>query len=129
MFITLVFSIINSLGYIATIALMLVAGYLFLTGFWGAHNTNRWFIKYKYRLPTIIWHIVRIPIVLGGIILGFLLWGLLEHLFLLLAMEDTIDNSHFKAFFVVFLLLLPYFGPYYADKIDYNPSKNVEPKF
>ena len=123
MVLMLLYSIINNISPFFTVILIFLAGYIFLTSFWGAHNINKWFLKYRSQMPDPVWQAARIPVIILGIILGPLLWGLLEHLFLLLAMEDTIDKSHFSSFISVLILLLPFIGPWYSKKINYKTRK------
>ena len=123
MLLTLLYSLINNIDPFLTIILMFIGGYLFLTAFWGANNINNWFLKYRSQMPDIIWQGARILVIILGIILGPIVWGLLEHLFLLIAMEDTVNKSHFSSFITVFILLLPVIGPWYSKKINYSTKK------
>ena len=123
MLLMLLYSFINNISPFFTVTLTFIVGYIFLTGFWGGYNINKWFLKYRSQMPDFVWQIARIPVISLGIILGPLLWGLLEHLFLMLAMEDTIDESHFSSFIAVFILLLPIIGPWYSRKINYTTRK------
>ena len=120
MFIALIISVINSWNIVGTIAFMLFGAYVGTTGFWGGHHTNRWFRRFKYRMNSIIWNISRVPVIAFGALLGLLVWGLIEHLLLVIAMEDTVDKSHISSLFIAVALLFPFLGPWLQKTINYS---------
>jgi hypothetical protein len=117
-------SYISNFSWIGSIMTTAFLFYLFLTGFWGAYKINLWYRKFKYRLPTIIWKIGRGPVMLIGILAGWTVWGLLEHLLLIFAMRA--DGK--PGTIVSQLILTPIIGSWVADKINYKPSE-VEGSF
>ncbi|MFW5980459.1 MAG: hypothetical protein ACOCRB_00415 [Halanaerobiaceae bacterium] len=115
----LVFSLAIGFSGILLIFFTLLTGYLFLTGFWGGYKLNRWFRKFKYRMPTALWAVSRIPVVGFGIIAGWIVWGIFEHFILLLAMGAEGNPGMILSQFI----LVPKIGQGIADKMDYNPSE------
>ena len=115
----LIFSLVMGFSGILLAFFTVLAGYLFLTGFWGGYNTNRWYRKFRYRIPSVLWKISRIFIVAGGAVLGWLVWGIFEHFILLLAMGAEGNPGMILSQ----VILLPKIGPKVASKMDYHPSE------
>lgn len=115
-----IIAVLNSWNIVGTVFFMLFGAYIGITGFWGAHNTNLWFRKQKYQMNNLIWKILRIPIVIIGFFLGLIVWGLIEHLLLVIAMEDTVENYNFASLLIAAMLLCPYLGPWLENKINYT---------
>ena len=120
MIIALVIALLNSWNTVGTIFFMLFGAYVGTTGFWGGYNTNLWFRKQKYSMNDLVWKVLRIPVIILGSFLGLIVWGLIEHLLLVIAMEDTVENKHFTSLFIAALLLFPYLGPWLENKINYS---------
>lgn len=116
----LIISLIYSFTIPGTIAFIFFGGYVGNTGFWGGHNTNKWFRRFKYRMNSLVWNILRIPAIIGGAFLGLIVWGLIEQLLLVIAMEDTVGKNHFSSFIIAIGLLIPYFGPRLEESINYS---------
>lgn len=115
----IVVSYILGFTTLGTILMTAFTGYLGLTGFWGGYKMNLWIRKYKYRMPTLLWHVLRILAAAAGVIMGVVLWGVFEHFILLLAMGGTGDPGLIASQ----IILLPKLGSWYADRINYNPSQ------
>ncbi len=109
-------STLSGSGRFATIVVPIVFAYLFVTGFWGAYNLNQWFMRYRYRLPIVIWHIMRIPVLLVGVIAGVFGWGVLEHFVLLLAMDARFGLLGAQ------LILIPGIGRKIGQLLKYHPG-------
>ncbi|MGM0409813.1 MAG: hypothetical protein ACQEQF_03540 [Bacillota bacterium] len=120
MLIALSISIFNAWPPIASIFFVLFGIYVGITGFWGAHQSNIWFRKFKYKMNDLLWKILKIPVILAGAILGLLVWGLVEHLLLVIAMEDTVSKNHFSSFLIAIAILIPVLGPWIEKKINYS---------
>ncbi|MGM0437392.1 MAG: hypothetical protein ACQEQD_03880 [Bacillota bacterium] len=120
MIIALIIALLNSWNTVGTIFFMLFGAYVGITGFWGGYNTNLWFRKHKYSMNDLIWKILKIPVIISGSFLGLLVWGLIEHLLLVIAMEDTVEKKSFTSLFIAALLLFPYLGPWLENKINYS---------
>ena len=121
MLIALTISLIYSWPTLGAVAFMLFGGYVGTTGFWGAHQSKKWFRKYKYKMNSIIWHIVRVLVIIIGFFLGLIVWGIIEHLLLIIAMEETVGDDHFSSLIITLALLIPYLGPHLEEAINYSP--------
>jgi len=120
MLLAFIFALSNSWNTVGTIFFMLFGTYVGITGFWGGYNTNLWFRKHKYSMNDLVWKVLRIPVIILGSFLGLIVWGLIEHLLLVIAMEDTVENRHFTSLIIATLLLFPYLGPWLENKINYS---------
>ena len=120
MFIAFIIALINSWNTVGTIAFILFGAYVGITAFWGGHHTNLWFRKFKYRMNNVIWNILRIPVIALGSFLGLLVWGVVEHLLLVIAMEDTVESYNFASLFIAAALLIPILGPWLEEYINYS---------
>lgn len=114
-----ILSLILSFTTFGTILMMLFSCYLFLTGFWGGYKLNFWFRKFRYRMPIYLWHVSRVFVIFVGILLGIVGYGVFEHFILLLAMGSSSDGPGMIASQII---LLPYVGKYYSDRINYDPN-------
>ena len=119
LFVGFVSSVIMNFSSVGIFFFSIFVGYLFLTGFWGGYNINRWFRKFKFRLPTPLWVSGRIPVIVIGVIAGWMVWGFFEHFILLLAMGASGDPGMILSQ----ILLIPKVGSKVADKINYHPSQ------
>ena len=120
MLIAFIIALLNSWNTVGTIFFMLFGAYVGITGFWGGYNINLWFRRQKYSMNGLVWSILKIPVIIFGSFLGLLVWGLVEHLLLIIAMEDTIKDNHFASLFIAAILLFPYLGPWLENKINYS---------
>ena len=68
----LILSIPTGTDALSIIAVTVIFGYLGVTGFWGAYNIDRWFRKYRYRMPKPAWYVLRVLFIILGIIGGAL---------------------------------------------------------
>lgn len=112
----LVVSSLSRFSVLGSIVFALVFFYLFTCGFWGAYNVNQWFRRYRYRMPLVLWHILRVFAVVIGAGLGIFGWGVFEHFLLLLAMgvpKLGIVGAQ--------LILLPVVGRRFARLLKYDP--------
>lgn len=114
----LIFSLILGFSGMLLAFFTVLAGYIFLTGFWGGYNINRWFRKFRYRMPSVIWNISRVIVVAVGVIMGWIVWGIFEHFILLLAMGAEGNPGMMLSQVILF----PIIGSKVADKMDYHPS-------
>lgn len=112
----LILSSIFSFTTLGTVLAMIGLAYLFTTGFWGAYNLDRWFRRYKFRIPTTLWQLLRVPVVILGLVLGIIGWGVFEHFILLLAM-----GLPSPGLIAAQIILLPWIGSWFSNYIDYNP--------
>lgn len=110
------------------VVIPILFGYAGLTGSWGFYLTNRWFMKYRYRMHLYLWYVLRIPVIAAGSVLGLCGWGLLEHFILLLAINARggILGSQ--------LVLLPIVGRKFAkllrrSPLDKNPPEATPPYY
>ena len=113
-------AIFNSWHPLGSIFFVLFGIYVGITGFWGAYQTNKWFRKFKYKMNDFLWKILKIPVILIGAFLGLLVWGLIEHLLLVIAMEDTVNKNLFSSFLIAIAILIPIVGPWIERKINYS---------
>lgn len=102
---------------IAVIAAAVLFSVIFTSSFWGIQKIKMWFNKYRYRIPKYLWYILNIFIYPTGVLLGLVGYGFIEHFLLLLAM-----SQHKKGTGLISaqIILMPYLGELYADKINYN---------
>ncbi len=114
----LIWSLIFSFSWLGTVFFTLFIGYIFLTGFWGGYRTNLWFRKYKYRMPSLLWQGLRVPVVTLGSILGILCWGFFEHFILLLGISTGYKAG--PGMIAAQIILLPYIGKYYSKYIKFD---------
>lgn len=114
----IIISLINNFNIPGTIFFSLFTGYLLGTAFWGVHKLNRWFYRYRSKMPELIWQVLRVPVWGAGILIGILFYGAFQQFILLLALDD---GSGKPTVFQSIIILTPYIGPKYADKINYNP--------
>ena len=114
----LIISLINNFNLPGLIFFSLFTSYLAGTAFWGVYKLNRWFYKYRSKMPDTIWQIFRIPVWATGILIGIIFYGAFQQFILLLALDD---GSGKPTVFQSIIILTPYIGPKYADKINYNP--------
>ncbi len=96
----------------------LFAGYIGLSGFWGIHRVHKSLRKYRWQLPDLVYKFFKLLAIPPGIILGMLFYGAFQQFVLLLALDD---GSGKPGLFQSVLILTPYLGPWYAEKINYNP--------
>ena len=106
-----------SFSKIAVIFTAIIFAYFFTSSFWGIHNLNMWFNKYRYRMPQYLWYFLNIFVYLGGIFVGLVGYGFIEHFLLLLAMDQHKKGTGLIG---AQIILLPYLGKIYADKINYH---------
>jgi len=92
--------------------------YIGMTSFWGIYNLNRWFHKYRYRMPELLWYILKVPVFILGFFLGILLYGIFQQFVLLLALDD---GSGKPGLLASVLILTPVIGPRFTDYINYSP--------
>ncbi len=92
--------------------------YIGMTSFWGIYNLNRWFRKYRFRMPEPLWYLLRIPLFVLGFFLGILLYGIFHQFVLLLALDDGSGKPGLLASLII---LTPIIGPRFADYINYSP--------
>ena len=114
----LIISLINNFNLPGIIFFSLFIAYLTGTAFWGVYKLNRWFYKYRPKMPDPIWQVFRIPVWAVGILIGIIFYGAFQQFILLLALDD---GSGKPTVFQSVIILTPYIGPKYADKINYNP--------
>ncbi len=114
----IVISLLMDFPLAGLIFFSLAAGYIGLTGFWGVHALHKKVRKYRMRLPDIIYMLLKLLAVIPGVILGIFFYGAFQQFVLLLALDD---GSGKPGLFQSVLILTPYLGPWYADKIDYTP--------
>ena len=119
-----IFSLFMNFSLVGIVFFSLLSGYLFLTGFWGGYNVNRWFRKFRHRLPKYIWVSGKVPVITIGVIAGWMVWGFFEHFILLLAMGASGNPGMILAQ----ILLIPKLGSKVADKINYHPSQVTMPE-
>ncbi|MGM0419698.1 MAG: hypothetical protein ACQEQG_01765 [Bacillota bacterium] len=96
----------------------LFAGYLGMSSFWGVYKLNRWFQRYKAKMPLSLWYLFRIGVWGAGTLVGILFYGAFQQFILTLALDD---GSGKPGLIQSIIILMPYIGPKYADKINYNP--------
>ena len=110
-------AILLSFSKIALLFTAIIFAYFFVSSFWGIHSLKMWFNKYRYRMPQYIWYFLNIFVYLGGIIVGIIGYGFIEHFLLLLAMDQHKKGTGLIG---AQIILFPYLGDFYAEKIDYN---------
>ncbi len=121
MFVGLLISFISSFSLVGTIIFTFFMGYVFLTGFWGGYKANLWFKKYKYKMPTILWHSLRFVVLILGIILGIVIQGFFEHFILLLGMSTGYENG--PGMISAQIILFPYIGKRYSKHINFGDGQ------
>ena len=114
----LIISLINNFNLPGIIFFSLFIAYLTGTAFWGVYKLNRWFYKYRSKMPDPIWQAFRVPVWAVGILIGIIFYGAFQQFILLLALDD---GSGKPTVFQSVIILTPYIGPKYAEKINYNP--------
>ncbi len=117
LFLGIIISLIITPGKLLSLILILSLIYFFITGYWGVTKLNRWFRKYRYKMPPVIWNLLRVIITVVGYILGIIGWGFFEHFILLLSMESIEGRPGLIG---AQIILLPWIGPWYAKKINYR---------
>ena len=95
----------------------IIFSYIFTSSFWGIHNLKMWYNKYRYRMPEYLWYFLSIFVYLLGILLGLIGYGFIEHFLLILAIEQQKKGPGLIG---AQIILLPYLGKLYAEKINYN---------
>ena len=113
----LISALLLSFSEIAIFFTALFFSFFFTSSFWGVHNLKMWFNKYRYKMPKYIWYFLNIFVYLGGIIVGIIGYGFIEHFLLLLAMDQHKKGTGLIG---AQIILFPYLGDFYAEKIDYN---------
>lgn len=106
-----------SFSKIAIIITAVIFSMFFTSSFWGVHNLKMWFNKYRYRMPKFLWYFLNIFVYLAGIFVGLIGYGFIEHFLLLLAMDQHKKGTGLIG---AQIILLPYLGQLYADKIEYR---------
>ncbi len=128
-FIGVLISIISGFSNLELVFFSLFTGYIGFSGFWGVHRVYKSLRKYRWKLPDIVYKLGKILAIPPGIILGMLFYGAFQQFVLLLALDD---GSGKPGLFQSLIILTPYLGPWYAEKIDYNPygrkHKNKPPR-
>ncbi|MBF8436494.1 hypothetical protein I0Q91_05355 [Halanaerobiaceae bacterium Z-7014] len=114
----IIISLINNFNIPGLIFFSLFVAYLTGTAFWGVYKLNRWFYKYRSKMPDPIWQIFRVPVWAAGILIGIMFYGAFQQFILLLALDD---GSGKPTVLQSIIILTPYIGPKYADKINYSP--------
>lgn len=114
----LIMSLIFSFSWLGTMFFALFIGYIFLTSFWGGYKINFWFRKYKYKMPSLLWQGLRVPVVTLGSILGILCWGFFEHFILLLGISTGYKAG--PGMISAQIILLPYIGKHYSKYIKFD---------
>lgn len=117
-FIGVLISLLWGFSLLGLIFFGLFTGYIGLSGFWGIHRINKSLRKYRWKVPGLIYKIFKVLAIPPGIILGMLFYGAFQQFVLLLALDD---GSGKPGLFQSLLILTPYLGPWYAERIDYNP--------
>lgn len=110
-------ALLLSFSKIAIIITAVIFSFFFTSSFWGIHNLKMWFNKYRYRMPKYLWYFLNIFVYLAGIVVGLVGYGFIEHFLLLLAMDQHQKGTGLIG---AQIILLPYLGKIYAEKIDYN---------
>jgi len=113
----IIFAFSISFSKIAMLFTALIFAYIAISSFWGIYNLNRWFQKYRYRMPKYLWYFLNIFIYLAGIIVGLIGYGFIEHFLLVLAIDQQKDNIGLIS---AQIILIPYLGSKYAKKINYH---------
>ncbi|RCW58740.1 MULTISPECIES: hypothetical protein [Halanaerobium] len=113
----LIAAFLLSFSIIAIAFTAIIFSFFFTSAFWGIHNLKMWFNKYRYRMPEYLWYFLNIFVYLGGVIVGLIGYGFIEHFLLLLAMDQHKKGTGLIG---AQIILLPYLGKIYADKINYN---------
>ncbi|MFW5736830.1 MAG: hypothetical protein ACOC4L_03520 [Halanaerobium sp.] len=113
----LITAFLLSFSKIAVIFTALFFAYFFTSSYWGIHSLRMWFNKYRYRMPVYLWYFLMIFIYLAGLILGLISYGFIEHFLLLLAMDQHKKGTGLIG---AQIILIPYLGDIYADKINYH---------
>lgn len=106
-----------SFSKIAAVFTAIIFAYFFTSSFWGIYDLKMWFNKYRYRMPQYLWYFLNIFVYLGGIFVGLVGYGFIEHFLLLLAMDQHKKGTGLIG---AQIILLPYLGRIYADKINYH---------
>ena len=113
----IIFAFSISFSKIAMLFTALIFAYIAISSFWGIYNLNRWFQKYRYRMPKYLWYFLNIFIYLAGIIVGLIGYGFIEHFLLVLAIDQQKNNIGLIS---AQIILIPYLGSKYAKKINYH---------
>jgi hypothetical protein len=113
----LISALLLSFSEIAIFFTALFFSFFFTSSFWGVHNLKMWFNKYRYQLPKYIWYFLNIFVYTAGFFLGLIGYGFIDHFLLLLSISQQKDGP---GLFGSQIVLLPYLGDLYADKINYN---------
>lgn len=108
-----ILSKIMELNPVLMVMIPLVFAYCFLSFYWGGYKANLWFNKYKYRMPSKLWLILRYPVIVLGAITGILLWGFMEHFFLLMAIMTKLE----RGLILSQLILCPVLGRWVARRV------------
>jgi len=113
----IIFAFSISFSKIAMLFTALIFAYIAISSFWGIYNLNKWFQKYRYRMPKYLWYFLNIFIYLAGIIIGLIGYGFIEHFLLVLAIDQQKNNIGLIS---AQIILIPYLGSKYAKKINYH---------
>ena len=114
----IIISLLNNFNIPGTIFFSLFTAYLTGTAFWGVYKLNRWFYRYRSKMPDPIWQITRVPVWAAGILIGILFYGAFQQFILLLALDD---GSGKPGLLASVLILTPVIGPRFTDYINYSP--------
>ena len=113
----LISAFLLSVPVIAVVFAAVIFCCFFTSSFWGIYNVKKWFNKYRYRMPKYLWYFFNIFVYPAGIFVGLIGYGFIEHFLLLLAMSQHKNETGLIG---AQIILLPYLGELYADKINYN---------
>lgn len=116
-FVGIIAAFLLSFSKIAIFITAIIFSFFFTSSFWGVHNLKMWFNKYRYRMPKFIWYFLNIFVYLAGIFVGLVGYGFIDHFLLLLAMDQ---NKKGTGLIGAQIILLPYVGKLYAEKINYH---------
>lgn len=116
-FLGIAVALVFSLSILTLFFTAIIFAYIALSSFWGIYNLEKWFKKYRYKMPKYLWYFLNLFIIIAGIIVGCFGYGFIEHFLLVLAVEQQKDNLNL---ITAQIILLPYLGPKYAESKNYH---------
>ncbi len=111
-------SLLLGVGTFASFLFILLFTYFGAAGYHGAYQMHLWSLRYRYRMPRILWYCLRFGAFVFGIVAGFVGWGAFEHFLLLLSMSV----SSGKGIIASQIVLIPGIGQPFASWIGFDPG-------
>lgn len=118
-------AVVLGLGTFAASLFILLFFYVGAASYHGAYQMHFWSLRYRYRMPRVLWYGLRVGALVFGVIAGFIGWGAFEHFLLLLSMSV----SSGKGIIVSQIVLIPGVGQPFANRIGFDPGpKYLDPE-